>query len=168
MIKKTFCLLVIASSLFLVSCKNNEVKLNENPTETQKAVDGVAVNNTDSVATKTANPNAKYATMDFSKKLHDFGTINQGDKVKTVFSFTNNGQADLIIVSASGSCGCTVPEYPKTPIKPGEKGDIKVEFNSSGKSGQQNKTVTIVANTVNGNEVLNITASITPKTGISK
>jgi len=61
--------------------------------------------------------------MTFDKTSHDFGTITEGDKVTTTFGFTNTGDADLIIVDARGSCGCTVPQYPKnTPIAPGETG----------------------------------------------
>ena len=67
--------------------------------------------------------------LTFDKKTHDFGTINEGDVVETAFSFTNTGSSDLTILDARGSCGCTVPEYPKnTPIKPGETKEIKVKF----------------------------------------
>jgi hypothetical protein len=106
------------------------------------------------------NANVKLAEMKFNKVEHDFGTINQGDKVDYTFKFTNTGKNDLIISNAVGSCGCTVPEYPKEPVKPGKTGKIKVIFNSAGKSGQQTKTVTINANTANGTEKLTIKASI--------
>ena len=66
----------------------------------------------------------------------------------STFRFKNIGQSNLIISSAQGSCGCTVPQWPKEPIKPGEKGEIEVVFNSEGKSGLQNKTITLVANTI--------------------
>lgn len=102
----------------------------------------------------------KYPVMEFEKTEHDFGMINQGDKVQYVFKFKNAGEADLIISKAKGSCGCTVPEYPKEPIKPGASGELKVSFNSAGKHGKQTKNVTLTTNTKNGMEKLVIHASI--------
>ena len=104
----------------------------------------------------------------FPEKIHDFGSINQGDRVGTAFEFTNTGKNDLIITDAIGSCGCTVPDYPKNAIKPGENGIIKVLFNTTGKSGVQNKTVTITANTTTGTEILNIKANVIPRIGIAQ
>lgn len=102
----------------------------------------------------------KPTEMTFAEKSHDFGTIKQGDKVAHIFTFKNTGDHDLIISRAVGSCGCTVPEYPKEPIAPGKSGTMKVSFNSTGKSGQQHKTVTITANVPNYAEVLEITANV--------
>ena len=101
--------------------------------------------------------------LTFDKKTHDFGTINEGDVVETAFSFTNTGSSDLTILDARGSCGCTVPEYPKdTPIKPGETKEIKVKFDSSNKPGNQTKTVTLTTNTERGREILRIKTVVTP------
>lgn len=83
----------------------------------------------------------------FEEERFNFGTITQGEKVKHTFMFTNTGNSDLVIVSAKGSCGCTVPEWPKEPIAAGEQGEIYVVFNSDGKSGKQLKQISIVANT---------------------
>jgi len=102
----------------------------------------------------------KYPAMDFKVREFDFGTINQGDVVSHTFDFTNNGQADLLIASGHGSCGCTVPEFPKDPVKPGEKGQVKVTFNSAHKTGVQVKTVTLDTNTKDGNEILVIRTTI--------
>ncbi len=82
----------------------------------------------------------------FKDKLYNFGTIAQGDTVEYTFHFENIGTAPLKILSARGSCGCTVPSYSKEAIAPGEKGEVFVRFNSAGKSGQQNKTVTLITN----------------------
>jgi len=99
--------------------------------------------------------------MSFDKTLHDFGTIQEGETVETIFTFTNSGKSDLIIVDARGSCGCTVPEYPKnTPIPPGESGKIRVSFDSSNKPNMQQKTVTISANTDSGRETIRIKALV--------
>lgn len=93
------------------------------------------------------DPNMPKTTMEFTDMTHDFGKIKDGDKVTHVFKFKNTGKEPLVIANAKGSCGCTVPEYPKEPVAPGASSEIKVEFNSKGKKGMQTKTVTINANT---------------------
>ena len=115
------------------------------------------------VSQNTAEAPIATAEMSFNKTVHDFGTIKEGETVQTTFTFTNNGQADLIIVDARGSCGCTVPNYPKnTPIAPGATGEILVSFDSSNKPNMQQKTVTISANTSSGRETLRIKAMVSP------
>lgn len=106
------------------------------------------------------NEDVAIPAFSFEKEAHDFGKIIQGEKVAYSFKFTNSGEGDLIITSAKGSCGCTIPEYPTDPIAPGEEGIIDVVFNSEGKSGQQNKKVTIVANTVPNTTVLAINGMV--------
>lgn len=101
-----------------------------------------------------------YAVMNFGETEHDFGTIQEGQKVETNFKFTNDSEVDLIISNAQGSCGCTVGEYPTAPVKPHEEGVIKVTFNSQGKHGKQQKSVTISANTKNRKELLQIFAEV--------
>lgn len=107
-------------------------------------------------------PDGPLPVFAFSEESHDFGTINEGDVVEHIFEFTNSGDAPLIISSATGSCGCTVPEWPKEPIGVGEKGEIKVKFNSRKKPGVQNKTVTITSNTYPKQKRIKIKASVTP------
>ncbi|MBS1526024.1 MAG: DUF1573 domain-containing protein [Bacteroidetes bacterium] len=85
--------------------------------------------------------------MQFEKETHDFGKIRSGDKVTYDFKFTNTGKSPLIITDAKASCGCTTPNWPKTPVKPGEAGIIKVIFDSSGKNGLQDKQIVVTANT---------------------
>lgn len=86
----------------------------------------------------------------FEKKVHDFGDIYQGDKVEETFKFTNTGNEPLIITNVQVTCGCTTPKgWPRDPIAPGQKGELTVAFNSAGKSGRQNKVVTVVSNAVN-------------------
>ena len=82
----------------------------------------------------------------FEEELYDFGKIAEGTSVKYEFKFENTGKTPLIISNATATCGCTVPEYPTKPIKPGDKGVIKVVFNSQGKEGMQDKVVSIVSN----------------------
>lgn len=102
-------------------------------------------------------------TMDFKDTVHNFSTMHEDEVVQYEFSFTNNGKTPLIITDASGSCGCTVPEYPHDPLPPGKSGIMKVTFNSSGKSGHQEKSVTIHANTVRNIHMLFIKADVEKK-----
>lgn len=83
-----------------------------------------------------------------------FDTIYEGDKVHHDFRLKNTGTKNLLIANAFGSCGCTVPEYPKDPVKPGDTATIKVTFNSTGKHDEQHKNVTLVCNTLQRNEML--------------
>jgi hypothetical protein len=98
--------------------------------------------------------------MDFKDTLHDFGNVKEGDIVEYDFAFVNNGRTPLIISNAEGSCGCTVPEYQHDPIAPGKGGEIKVRFNSKGKSGHQEKTVFITTNSKRGTHLLFIKAEV--------
>ena len=135
--------------LFIMSCSGNAAKKvkKENLAEAE--------------ARQDANNNLPVLTFD--KKEHDFGVINEGDVVETAFAFTNTGNSDLTILDARGSCGCTVPEYPKnTPIAPGESREIKVKFDSANKPGNQTKTVTLTTNTERGREILRIKTVVTP------
>lgn len=116
------------------------------------------VNNPNSA--QTNGENVDLPVIEFDEILHEFGDITQGEKVEHTFSFTNTGKADLIITSAKGSCGCTVPQWPKKPIKPGEKGEINVVFNSEGKKGKQHKKITIVANTQPSTNIVAISGTI--------
>ena len=115
------------------------------------------------ISEKRAEQTDQLAVLSFDKIEHDFGTINEGDIVETAFVFTNTGNSDLIIQDARGSCGCTVPEYPKNiPIAPGDSSVMKVKFDSSNKPNNQMKTVTISANTKKGREVIRIKTFVTP------
>ena len=105
-----------------------------------------AVEETASSAQTVAN-NKEMATFKFEQSEFDFGTVKEGEVVERIFKFTNTGSAPLVIQNAAGSCGCTVPEWPKEPIAPNAAGEIKVKFDSRGKAGANNKTVTIIANT---------------------
>jgi hypothetical protein len=111
-------------------------------------------------ASAKGNSNEDLPEMKFVEDAFDFGRITQGEKVSHAFEFKNTGKKNLIISSASGSCGCTVPEWPKEPIEPGQTGKINVVFNSEGKSGFQEKTVTIVTNCEPATRVIRIKTEI--------
>lgn len=99
----------------------------------------------------------------FETEEHDFGKVTDGDIVRHTFTFTNTGDNPLVIQRAKASCGCTVPQWTKEPVAPGEKGEINVEFNSKGKVGMQTKTITVTANFDGGiNKVLRIKGEVAP------
>ncbi len=102
-------------------------------------------------------------TMDFTDTTHNFGQLQEGEVVTYDFSFKNNGKKPLIISSAAGSCGCTVPDYPHRPINPGEEAVIKVKYNSEGKQYHQEKSVTIATNSKRGTHMLYIKADVNPR-----
>lgn len=176
MIKKIVLLSSVAILVLTASCKKTEELQNQDPstgampipehTTHEVAPDTVMMSPPPMPETTQTPPaDGKYPVMTFEKTEHDFGTINQGDKVTYSFVFKNTGATDLVIANAVGSCGCTVPEYPKEPLKPGESAKMKVSFNSAGKSGRQQKTVTVSTNTAAGKEILTVKANITPKAG---
>lgn len=88
------------------------------------------------------------AKIEFEKEVHDYGTIENGANGECTFEFKNTGNAPLIISNAKGSCGCTVPQWPKEPIAPGATAQIKVKYDTK-RAGAINKSVTITSNAVN-------------------
>ncbi len=85
--------------------------------------------------------------IQFAEASHDFGTIaEEGGNVSHEFVFTNTGDAPLLIVNATASCGCTMPKFPKNPVAPGKTGKIKVTYNPKGRPGEFDKTVTVRTN----------------------
>ncbi len=105
----------------------------------------------------------KTTAVAFAKTTHEFGAITEGDVVEHTFEFTNTGNNPLVIIDAKTTCGCTVPKKPEAPILPGETGEIQVRFNSQGKTGMNNKTVTITTNTEPATTRLFIKANVTPE-----
>jgi hypothetical protein len=108
-------------------------------------------------------PEGPLPVMEFDGVEHDFGTINEGESVEHTFAVKNTGEAPLIIQKAAPSCGCTVPDWTKKPIPAGGTGFVKAKFDSSGKPGMQNKTITVTANTWPTQTVLRFKAMVTPK-----
>lgn len=125
---------------------------NSTEKEERLSVDLIENNNTGEEGVNNSDDNAPF--FEFVEEVKDFGQITQGEIITTVFRFRNVGKSDLIISSAQGSCGCTVPEWSKEPIKPGKNGEVTVTFDSNGKFGVQNKTITLVANTIPNTKVI--------------
>lgn len=98
----------------------------------------------------------------FGTDLHNFGNVDVNSENKYSFTFKNSGNEPLKISNAKGSCGCTVPNWPKEPILPGKSGEIEVVFRpSKAQAGtKQTKTVTVSANTSPTNTILKITAFV--------
>lgn len=145
---KLHLIFAFIACIFLFSC---------NQRKNDDSLTGVVNNPLTADATGDAS---RMPAITFEKTDFDFGRIYDGEKVKCNFRFSNTGKSDLIITSAKGSCGCTVPEYPKNPVRPGESGSITVEFNSSGRKGQQNKTITVSTNAQPPTVVLTIRAMV--------
>ena len=129
----------------------------------ENAASKVKKENVESAKKRDVAINAGSASISFDKKEYNFGTVKEGEIVKTTFMVTNTGKNDLVITNAQASCGCTVPNWPKKPIAPGKTGEIQVSFNTSGKPNRQSKSITLTTNTVKGREVLKISGMVTPK-----
>lgn len=137
-----------ATLLFTAACSKNEkddrIEALEQKISQLEQNQVVTPSNAQNV---TPTDPSSIAAFTFEEEVFDFGTIQEGKVIEHLFTFENSGQAPLVISNIQASCGCTTPEWTKTPIKPGEEGFVKVAFNSSGKSGVQSPTVTIQANT---------------------
>lgn len=146
--KKSILIVAVLSVFAFSSCKDT-------------AADKVNEENVTAAADRDAN-SEKFPVITFEEEQFDFGTINKGTHVEHVFKFKNTGDAPLMIVNAKSSCGCTVPEWTKEPVAPGEEGQLLVKFDGSGQN-QVSKTITLTTNTKNGTETLVIKAFVTPQ-----
>ena len=172
MIKRMSFMLFMVLFVITTSCKKEEASSNTSATEVPNVVKSPAKLGGVDMNAEPARPappaDGKYPVLTFDTKEHDFGQITQGDKVTYSFKFKNTGEADLFILSARGTCGCTIPEYPKEAVKPGESAKIKVSFNSAGKRGETGKSVFLTCNTKEGKEELKIKSTINVPEGATK
>ena len=130
---------------------------------TATSVTADAVNTASDAAAATVAPAGPTTAMSFEENVFNFGTVTEGEKVKHTYEFTNSGDEPLILSNAVGSCGCTVPQWPREPIAPGATGEIVVEFNSKGKQGERDQKVTLTANTVPAQTVLSLQGTVESK-----
>ncbi len=140
---------MLAAVLLTSACQQEKSEVGEagmNVAAAEAAAANPVVDNPN-VASETEAPNPNAPVMTFTESEHDFKDIPANTTVEHTFEFTNTGKTPLLIENAQAACGCTVPSWPKEPIAPGMKGQIKVQFDSRGKTGIQNKQVTIRANT---------------------
>jgi hypothetical protein len=96
----------------------------------------------------------------FNKTVHEYGTIEKGSDGSCVFTFTNKGNKPLILNNVRASCGCTVPEWPRQPVPPGEKGEIKVKYNTN-ITGNFNKSIRVNSNADNSLVILYVKGNVT-------
>ncbi|OCK43112.1 hypothetical protein BA195_08150 [Tenacibaculum soleae] len=141
----------ILSTGVFVSCGNGN------------AASKVKKENIENAEKRDVSINAGAASISFDKEEYNFGTVTEGEVVKTTFTVTNTGKTDLVITNAKASCGCTVPVWPREAIAPGKTGEIQVSFNTNGKPNRQSKSITLTTNTKKGREVLKISGMVTPK-----
>lgn len=143
-----FGLLATMLIALMASCQNSNSDVRE---QARQAIENNAVQPADQAvqpAAQTAEvPTGPTTEISFEETEFDFGTITEGEKVSHTYKFKNTGDEPLILSDAKGSCGCTVPKWPREPIAPGDMAEIVVEFNSKNKRGKKNQKVTITANT---------------------
>ena len=141
------------------SVANNDIANTDNASNTNNSLD--PQNQAAQAATEEGSSAALPKTaLTWSAKEHDFGNIKQDSENTYVFEFTNTGTEPLIIEKAKGSCGCTVPEYPKEPIPPGATDEIRVVYKPGKQKNKQTKKVTVTANTDPVQTILTITADV--------
>lgn len=163
---KTVFLALLAIA-FVTACNEGGSDVKDEAREaietTEPANTAANPNNNTAQPVESTVPTGPTTTMSFDEVEFDFGTIDEGEVVSHIYKFTNTGEEPLIISSAKGSCGCTVPKRPREPIAPGDEAAITVEFNSKGKKGQRTQKVTITANTNPPQSFLTLKGQVTPK-----
>ena len=159
--KKYFFVSTVALAAFMFSCNSETASTDSATDAVETTVVEPAVETTVNEAVPVTTELTEVTAMKLDRMEHDFGKIPDTAPVETSFVVTNTGDKPLLITNAQGSCGCTVPDYPKDPIAPGESRDMKVSFNPNGKEGVNNKTVTITANTEPATTIINIKSDVT-------
>lgn len=134
-------LIFIFGALFILNaCKNNS-------SNDESGLSSDVINIPASGSEQTSKEK-KIASIEFKETEHDFGKLTEGEKVSYSFKFTNTGDGNLIIANVIPGCGCTVSNFPKQPIKPGESDFIDLVFDSSNRPGNFIKDATVYANTI--------------------
>lgn len=125
----------MALTAFISACSGGDQSIDSNMVENSRTADQPEVDTN------------QLASIEFEETNINLGKVYEGESVSQIFKFKNTGKSPLVINTASASCGCTKPEYPRAPIAPGAEGELKVTFNSEGKVGANHKEVTVFANT---------------------
>ncbi len=165
-------MLLFSAMLVVVSCRDRASEKKIAELESRLAqLEGnknnpAPVTNAAAAATTPTKPEEKpdgpLPVIEFSTTDHDFGTVTEGQKVSFTYAVKNTGQAPLIIQNAQPSCGCTVPDWSKSAIPVGGTGFVKAEFDTKGKQGVNNKTITVTANTWPKTTTLKFKAMVVP------
>lgn len=155
---------LLLAVLILVGCGEAAPDINKEVPDVNEVKNSTSIPNSKlihmPISADRAINEAEAAKFEFEEKSFDFGNIAEGEQVEHIFKFKNVGQSPLIINHAQGSCGCTIPEWPREPIAPGGMGEIKVKFNSQDKAGHQEKFITLTANTYPNKTELRITGNV--------
>jgi len=161
---KVFSLFIALAAFGLVSCNSDGGEAKADDTRAVPAAATTADIADTATPAQPAVPAGPLTTLEFGEATFDFGEVMEGEKVNHAYEFTNTGTEPLIISNAKGSCGCTVPNWPRNPIAPGETAVIDVAFDSKGKGkvggNLQSKRVTITANTDPANTYLTIKGKV--------
>ena len=131
----------------LISCETNNNNISTDLVNNPVSADGI-------------NKGANVPVIQFEKTEHDYGKILQGEQVSYTFKFKNVGDAPLLITSIEKTCGCTSPEFTRTPVKPGDDGKITITYDSKGHKGFQNKRLIVKANTNPSESIIRIKAQV--------
>lgn len=145
--RKLFTAILICTGMAVVACSGKQEKIDAGLINNPATPDGV-------------DENAARPIITFDEVEHEFGTLKEGEIVSYTYTFTNTGNANLIISSVVPGCGCTVADFTKTPIPPKKKGEVAIAFNSKDKKGMQRKRVSVQANTYPAETVLWFTADV--------
>ena len=148
----------------LVACKDQQ----RNSGEYEVAVDAAqhaqttfATQNTDAAPVQHIPDTTQLTTIQFADTFFNFGTMKSGEKKEHTFYFSNTGKSPLYVYNAVSTCGCTVPYYSTEPVMPGKQGNLKVQFDSRGKSGLSEKKIIVSINAFPARKVLRIKADVT-------
>ncbi|MBI3232772.1 MAG: DUF1573 domain-containing protein [Bacteroidetes bacterium] len=168
--------LIVAAFLTFAACKNETKKEGSSesteatatPTENNSGEpidpnDVVKNNHSANSSSTPAASSSNEAAITFEMKDKDFGTINEGEQVEVSYKFKNTGGADLVISHCQAGCGCTVPIWPKDPIRPGQSGVIKAKFDSNSRPGHNEKHVTVMSNATEASVELVFHGEVKPK-----
>lgn len=140
--KQILVLAIVAMSFTACQQNGSKATMADGTSGSSISSNGVSASTSDALVPASADA----PVLSFEKPGYDFGKIKEGEKVHYNFKFKNTGKSPLIITNATATCGCTIPEPPKDPIQPGAEGVIKVVFDSTGKSGMQDKVITVTSN----------------------
>lgn len=152
-------------SVCAVACQQQGTESRETVLREEKTPDYISepVEARESGESGEAGENGKAAVLSFTEDSYHFGDVTEGHQVEYEFVFTNEGNEPLIIGQVTASCGCTTPEYSRKPVAPGEKGKIKVVFDSNGQVGKQHKIITVMTNAKDGVGLLHLRGEVHSK-----
>ncbi len=167
MLKNIQTLLLLATvAIFAVACQSGNADVRDTARENveNQAVQPTVAQQQQSPTQPAAAavPTGPTTAIAFTETTFDFGIVEEGEVVSHTYTFTNSGSETLVLSDAKGSCGCTVPSWPREPIAPGQSAEMTVTFNSKNKKGKRNQKVTVTANTNPPQTFIYLTGEVAP------